>query len=171
MRLGADTLKVANKPVMCYRGAWVNGTVYGIGDVIYYGGNNYNCIVASNNVVPTNTSYWQLMTNNAGRQQLADAIGGTVTWDVSAYPIAWTYPLGAGTRTISVVNGLPGQTYALQISYDVTAARTINWSSNCHWPNGNRAPVPTSTAGTLDLFTFVCLDPTFLAGAFQLGYQ
>lgn len=163
MRLRADRLTVAGKPVMCYRGPWVNGTVYGIGDVIYYGGNNYNCLIASNNVVPTNTSYWQLMTNNHGRPQLTDA--ATTTWDVAATPVAWWNP--AAARTLSITNSLAGQTYALQIQ----GGYTITWPSIVHWPNGNRAPV-SSAGGFLDVFTFVCLvDNGYLAGAFQLGYQ
>ena len=38
---------------------WVSGTSYVVGNKVYYNGKFYNCILATNSAIPTNTSYWK----------------------------------------------------------------------------------------------------------------
>jgi hypothetical protein len=164
MRLTANTLTVATKPVMCYRGQWSSIVVYAPGDVVFYGGNNFVCLLGVSGALPSNTTYWSMSTGNIGRPVLTDAV--TIIWDVTAAPVAVVTLVAS--RSLAILNPVVGQTYRLQVSY--TGAFTITFPSICHWPNNNTPPVLTSTAGKLDLLTFVCLDPSFLAGSWQLAY-
>jgi len=55
-----------------WRGGWNESTAYGVNESVYYSGSSYVCIQANTNVVPTNTSYWNIMAQ-------AGAQGGTVS--------------------------------------------------------------------------------------------
>jgi hypothetical protein len=61
--------------------------------------------------------------------------------------------LGA-TNTIAWSNMKGGAVYTLLARQDATGGRTITWPATAKWPGGV-APVLTSTASAIDIFTFV----------------
>jgi hypothetical protein len=78
--------------------------------------------------------------------------GTTITWDVSASPVA-KVTLG-GNRTLSApTNGATGQFVSLLVIQDGTGSRTLTWNSAYEFAS-DTAPTLTTTANLGDLFTF-----------------
>jgi len=78
--------------------------------------------------------------------------GATITWDVSASPVA-KVTLG-GNRTLSApTNGATGQFVSLLVIQDGTGSRTLTWNSAYEFAS-DTAPTLTTTANLGDLFTF-----------------
>jgi len=78
--------------------------------------------------------------------------GATITWDVSASPVA-KVTLG-GNRTLSApTNGATGQFVSLLVIQDGTGSRTLTWNSAYEFAS-DTAPTLTTTASLGDLFTF-----------------
>ena len=46
-----------------WKGAYNAGTAYAIDDVVSYNGSSYVCILASTGNLPTNTTYWNVMSS------------------------------------------------------------------------------------------------------------
>jgi hypothetical protein len=44
-----------------WRGNWYQYSTYNYGDAVYYDGSSYICILTSYTIVPTNTTYWSLL--------------------------------------------------------------------------------------------------------------
>ena len=55
-----------------WKGGWNASTAYGVNESVFYSGSSYVCIQANTNVVPTNTSYWNIMAR-------AGAEGGAIS--------------------------------------------------------------------------------------------
>jgi hypothetical protein len=65
-----------------------------------------------------------------------------------------------------------GGRYILALIQDTTGSRTVTWPSTVQWPSGT-APTLTTTAGKMDIITFVCMGVSSTdcyAGA-NLNYQ
>ena len=78
--------------------------------------------------------------------------GTTITWDVSASPVA-KVTLG-GNRTLSApTNGLTGQFISIAVIQDGTGSRTLTWNSAYEF-TADTAPTLTTTASKADLFVF-----------------
>ncbi|NDF43446.1 MAG: hypothetical protein EB137_02500 [Actinobacteria bacterium] len=77
--------------------------------------------------------------------------GATITWDVSASPVA-KVTLG-GNRTLSApTNGITGQFISLAVIQDGTGSRTLTWNSVYEF-TGDTAPTLTTTINKADLIT------------------
>ena len=46
-----------------WKGTYNAGTAYAVDDVVSYNGSSYVCILASTNNLPTNTTYWNVMSS------------------------------------------------------------------------------------------------------------
>ena len=78
--------------------------------------------------------------------------GTTITWDVSASPVA-KVTLG-GNRTLSApTNGLTGQFISIAVIQDGTGSRTLTWNSAYEF-TGDTAPTLTTTINKADVFVF-----------------
>jgi hypothetical protein len=96
---------------------------------------------------------------------LTDA--ATIAWDVSVAQVA-KVTLG-GNRTLGApANLADGGTYILRVMQDGTGSRTLAYNALFKWPAG-AAPVLTTTAGAIDLLTFVS-DGTNLYGVAQKAF-
>ena len=101
--------------------------------------------------------------SNVLSQTLSDS-SGTINWDTSLGQIATVTLSGTG-RTIAAPTNLKVGTYILHVVQGGLGNRTISsWNSIFKWPAGV-APVLTTTAGSRDVFSFIC-DGTFLYGSY-----
>lgn len=104
-------------------------------------------------------------TGTATAQTLTDA--STVAWDVSLGAVA-KVTLG-GNRTLGApTNLVDGGTYILRVIQDGTGTRTLAYNAVFKWPAAT-APVLTTTAGAIDILTFVS-DGTNLYGVAQKAF-
>lgn len=56
---GTTNAPQSNSTRNAFRGAWVSGTAYIVGDIVYYQNNSYACIAdVTGTTLPTNTSFW-----------------------------------------------------------------------------------------------------------------
>lgn len=98
-------------------------------------------------------------------QTLTDA--ATIAWDVRLGETA-KVTLG-GNRTLGAPSGLiDGGSYILRITQDGTGSRTLAYNSVYKWAGGS-APVLSTTAGAIDILTFVT-DGTNMYGVPQLAF-
>ena len=102
--------------------------------------------------------------NAAGANTLNQILTDTAT-------ITWNAGLGqigkvtlAGNRVMASPTNLKIATYILYVYQDATGSRTLTWNSVFKWTAGV-APTLSTTAGALDVFTFVS-DGTYLYGSF-----
>ena len=79
-----------------WKGAYNAGTAYAVDDVVSYSGSSYVCILASTGNVPTNTTYWNVM-SQAGTD--GTDVGTTLTTqgDILYRDGSGLQRLGAGT--------------------------------------------------------------------------
>lgn len=61
-----------------------------------------------------------------------------------------------------------GKSFSVLTRQDATGGRTITWPANIKWTNAGAVPAPTSTAGSHDIYAFVCFDGVNWEGA-QVG--
>ena len=101
------------------------------------------------------------------RQQYFDdqalTSGATVSWNANTAQVA-TLTLGHNATVANATNHKSGGTYILRVT-QASAPKTLAWSTGYKWP-GNTAPVMTTTAGAVDVFTFVS-DGTYMYGSFS----
>jgi hypothetical protein len=79
-----------------WKGTYNAGTAYAVDDVVSYNGSSYVCILASTNNLPTNTTYWNVMSNKGTDADLLN-ITGTVQGDLYYNNGSAIARLGAGT--------------------------------------------------------------------------
>ena len=149
---------------MRYMGDWGAATQYILNDVVSYGGCNYLAPGTMSIGVAPPTGWTQL--SKPARATLTFAT--TVNWNLAAAPVAWLALTGNCT-VANPTNAVPGTTYALQVTQDATGSRLITWGSFFRWPSG-RPPSLSTAANSLDLVTFVCLDPSWLGGVVQPNF-
>jgi len=68
------------------------------------------------------------------------AADGSVTWDVSAAPVA-KLPLTEDVTAISLTNAQPGCSYELTVIQDATGGRSVAWPGAWRWPGGSAPDV------------------------------
>ena len=88
---------------------------------------------------------------------------GTVAWNANTAQVA-TLTLGHNATMASATNHASGGVYIMRVT-QASAPKTLAWSTGYKWP-GASAPVMTSTAGAVDIFTFVS-DGTYMYGSFS----
>lgn len=93
-------------------------------------------------------------------QTLTDA--ATINWDMDLGQMAQVTL--AGNRTMAAPTNLKKTTYVLRVIQDGTGTRTLTWNAVFKW-TGAVAPVLTTPAGRIDVFSFVC-NGTNLEGSF-----
>ncbi len=84
------------------RGTWAGGISYAVGDIVQYNGSSYTNKLATNNVDPTNTSYWALLasqgpagaTGATGPQGPTGSRGTAIGYGTSATNSAFTASTG-----------------------------------------------------------------------------
>lgn len=68
---------------------------------------------------------------------------------------------------ITMPTAVAGQSLALIVKQDGAGGRTVSWSGAIYWPS-SQEPVLTTTAGKMDVLTFMCVDGSnwlgFLSG-------
>ena len=77
-----------------WQGAYAGGTAYVKDDVVSYNGSSYVCILASTGNLPTNTTYWNVM-SQAGTD--ITSLSGLAQGDILYYNGTDWVRLGAGT--------------------------------------------------------------------------
>ena len=87
----------------------------------------------------------------------------TVSWNANTAQVA-TLTLGHNATIADATNHASGGVYIMRVT-QAAAPKTLAWSSGYKWP-GASAPVLTSTAGAVDIFTFVS-DGTYMYGSFS----
>jgi len=87
----------------------------------------------------------------------------TIAWNVNTAQVA-TLTLGHNATISDATNQASGGVYIMRVT-QAAAPKTLAWSSGYKWPGGS-APVLTSTAGKVDIFTFVS-DGTYMYGSFS----
>ena len=89
---------------------------------------------------------------NVASQTLTD--GATITWNANNGKFA-TVTLTGNNRTFANLVNVRQDTYVLYVKQDGTGTRVIStWGSMFKWPGGV-APVLTTTANAVDVFSFV----------------
>src|SRR6056300_299988 len=82
-----------------WQGAYAGGTAYTVDDVVSYQGSSYICILASTGNLPTNATYWELMsqagTNGTDGTDLTTTL--TTQGDILYRDGSGLQRLGAGT--------------------------------------------------------------------------
>jgi hypothetical protein len=102
---------------------------------------------------------------NFGAQTLT--YGSTVTWDLATQQT--TELTLAGNASLSnPTNMVNGGTYILSVTQDGTGSRTLAYGTAYLWPGGV-APTLSTTAGAVDVLTFVS-NGTVMRGAISQGY-
>lgn len=94
--------------------------------------------------------------------------GASVAWDVDDSHVAFLTL--EGNRTLETPTSMQrGGTYILVVTQDATGGRTLAYSSDFKFPGGS-APVLSTSAGAIDILTFVS-DGTSLYGAIQNDFS
>lgn len=89
-----------------------------------------------------------------------------MTTDVDAEPVTFNLSLSnihtltlGGNRTLKVSNATVGQMFLLRLIQDGTGNRTVTWDPSnfgtIKWPSAT-APTLSTTAGSVDVFAFLC---------------
>ena len=89
--------------------------------------------------------------------------GTSVSWDAGSNQSA-VLVLGHNATMGAATNQANGGVYILKVTQN-SSPKTLSWNSNYKWP-GNSAPTMTTTAGAVDVFTFVS-DGTYMYGSFS----
>ena len=82
-----------------WQGAYSGATAYVADDVVSYNGSSYICILASTNNLPTNTTYWSIMSSAGTNGTNGTDVGTTITTqgDLLYRNASGLARLGAGT--------------------------------------------------------------------------
>ena len=82
-----------------WQGAYSGATAYVADDVVSYNGSSYICILASTNNLPTNTTYWSIMSSAGTNGTNGTDVGTTITTqgDILYRNASGLARLGAGT--------------------------------------------------------------------------
>ena len=129
---GTTDAPQSNSTRNVFRGTWVTGTDYVVGDIVAYGDNTYSCIVASTGtIVPTNTNFWVPYAASGSSVKLQYSTTNTLvdsTWhDLYAAGDLYvrsgvravggtTYTFGTGTKFVPVL----GTDYYQPATFDIT---------------------------------------------------
>ena len=83
-----------------WQGAYSGATAYVADDVVSYNGSSYICILASTNNLPTNTTYWSIMSSAGTNGTNGTDVGTTITTqgDILYRNASGLARLGAGTN-------------------------------------------------------------------------
>tara|TARA_R100001591_G_scaffold12124_2_gene18337 strand:+ start:482 stop:1384 length:903 start_codon:yes stop_codon:yes gene_type:complete len=101
-----------------WKGAYNAGTAYAIDDVVSYNGSSYVCILASTGNLPTNTTYWNVMSSKGTDADLLN-IASTAQGDIY---------YNNGSAIARLAPGTAGQ--VLQMNAGATAPEYANISSD-----------------------------------------
>lgn len=74
-----------------------------------------------------------------------------------------------GDRTLTLANVEPGQAFALGIHQDSIGGRLVTWFAGILWA-GSATPVLSTAPGSLDVFTFKCVDNGVFWGFASLNH-
>ena len=131
-----------------WKGTYNAGTAYAVDDVVSYNGSSYVCILASTGNLPTDTTYWNVMSQKGTDGTDITTISGLAQGDILYYNGTDWVRLGAGTSgqflktqgtganpvwanlasNVDIVN---------YTSLDSTGANTVtvttDWSTNNYW--------------------------------------
>lgn len=147
---------------MRWRGVHSTLSSYAINDVVSYGGWNYLCLVAHQNVLPTSADTVWYPIPKPAVLTLTDA--ATVNWNVAEGNVA-ELTLG-GNRTMAAPTNLrAGMTGALKIIQGV-GSNTLTWNAVYKFPGGTD-PTLSTTLGDYDVVTWICFDGTNLDCVWQ----
>ena len=89
--------------------------------------------------------------------------GAAVAWNANTAQVA-TLTLAHNATMSSATNHKAGGVYILRVT-QAAAPKTLAWSTGYKWP-ANTAPVMTTTASAVDIFTFTS-DGTYMYGSFS----
>jgi hypothetical protein len=150
-----------------WQGAYAGGTAYAIDDVVSYNGSSYVCKLASTGNLPTNTTYWDVMSQ--GGTDLTTTL--TTQGDILYRDGSGLQRLGAGTAGQLLRSGGAG---ANPSWIDVAGGKIkkTHW-----WWDDTQAMVPSGSTGTgLQVanysFNAVSNNPHFILDfSFFLGLQ
>jgi len=81
----------------------------------------------------------------------------TVTLDLSTSKM-FTLNLAdisGNNRTLAITNAVVGQGFMVRLVQAGTSAQTVTWWGGIKWPSA-QVPLLTTTAGSIDVFGFVC---------------
>jgi len=127
-----------------WKGAYNAGTAYAVDDVVSHSGNSYVCILASTGNVPTNTTYWNIMsqagTNGTNGTDLTSTL--TTQGDIVYRDGSGLQRLAAGTSGHALITkgsgqnpvweSVSGHLVSFHYSYDNTNRTTTSTSFGLH---------------------------------------
>ena len=90
-----------------WKGTYNAGTAYAVDDVVSYNGSSYVCILASTGNLPTNTTYWNVM-SEAGTDGTDLTSTLTTQGDIVYRDASGLARLGAGTNGQALITGGTG---------------------------------------------------------------
>lgn len=103
-------------------------------------------------------------------QTLTFVPSGTTTWDTALGNTA-IVTLTSSTSSIGAPTNIQaGTAYALVIIQDGTGSRTVTWNAAFKWPSGS-APILSTTAGAIDIISFLSYNGTTLNGVAQKAFS
>lgn len=116
-----------------WRGAYDNGTAYVANDAVYYtDGKSYICKLATTGNIPTNTTYWDKMTDVAlSTQSIAGAVELATDAEVSSWTnTSWSNPLVVQPSQLKTTNdNIAAEVIKIKSKVDVRLASTANIAS------------------------------------------
>ncbi len=142
--------------------------------------NNSNMILTSTSMQPLNSGTMSLgqsgtpFASVASNQYSTTRVSGNITsatytlnWDLgSSQAIGFTAGFLTGV-TLTLVGGLPGSSYVLEVYNNASGTAAINWGTNTKWQN-RASGIPTSSGNAIDLFNFYYNGSSYLsAGGFN----
>lgn len=120
----------------------------------------------SGTLATLNTNTW-VQQQGFALQTLTDA--ATVAWNLQTQQTA-IVTLGGNRAMGTPTNILAGYTYAVIVVQDATGNRTLSWPNPpFKWPGGS-APVLSTAANAVDVFTFVAQSTSLLLGVGQKAF-
>jgi hypothetical protein len=115
-----------------WQGAYSGATAYVADDVVSYNGSSYICILASTNNLPTNTTYWSIMSSAGTNGTNGTDVGTTITTqgDILYRNASGLARLGAGTNgQVLTTAGASANPSWSTVSSDFVKLATLNPSA------------------------------------------
>ena len=160
-----------------WKGTYAGGTAYVIDDVVSYSGSSYICKLASTGNLPTNTTYWDVMSqagtdgtdltstlttqgdllyrDGSGLQRLAAGTSGQVLQTGGA---------GANPSWSTIASGAFGQ---MVLNTDNTTYTNASTSNYVRATNSNVVITPSSASKSILVIFNVSVNSTYTDSSFQ----
>jgi hypothetical protein len=121
-----------------WQGAYSGATAYVADDVVSYNGSSYICILASTNNLPTNTTYWSIMSSAGTNGTNGTDVGTTITTqgDILYRDASGLARLGAGTNgQVLTTAGAGANPSWTTVPQNFVSANYYEWTTRTNVPS------------------------------------